>query len=84
MYSNATTKKKTKRMVTRVGFEPTRVSTLAPEASALDRSAILPDELWMNLVIDGFYSKKIDGDAPLLKDGWRCGVGAGRFVRSWG
>lgn len=31
-----------KKMVTRVGFEPTPISRLAPEASALDRSAILP------------------------------------------
>jgi hypothetical protein len=32
-------------MVTRVGFEPTQITLLAPEASALDRSAILPDDM---------------------------------------
>jgi hypothetical protein len=36
---------KKKRMVTRVGFEPTQITLLAPEASALDRSAILPDDM---------------------------------------
>lgn len=34
----------------RVGFEPTQISLLAPEASALDRSAICPD--------DGFNERK--------------------------
>ena len=29
----------------RVGFEPTQISLLAPEASALDRSAISPDDV---------------------------------------
>jgi hypothetical protein len=32
-------KRKQKRIVNRVGFEPTQISLLAPEASALDRSA---------------------------------------------
>ena len=35
-----------KKMLTRVGFEPTQISLLAPEASALDRSAILPGCTW--------------------------------------
>jgi hypothetical protein len=33
-----------KEILTRVGFEPTQITLLAPEASALDRSAILPSE----------------------------------------
>jgi hypothetical protein len=37
--------KKEEKMVTRVGFEPTQITLLAPEASALDRSAILPDDM---------------------------------------
>jgi hypothetical protein len=38
-------KERKKKILNRVGFEPTSISTLAPEASALDRSAICPDEL---------------------------------------
>ena len=32
-------------LLNRVGFEPTQISLLAPEASALDRSAISPDDV---------------------------------------
>jgi hypothetical protein len=35
--------KRQKRNMTRVGFEPTHLAIPAPEAGALDRSAILPD-----------------------------------------
>jgi hypothetical protein len=46
-YTNSNQKKakRCKKMMMRVGFEPTQISLLAPEASALDRSAISPDDV---------------------------------------
>jgi hypothetical protein len=47
-------------MVTRVGFEPTQITLLAPEASALDRSAILPDDMNSSKNIQIILYKKIE------------------------
>ena len=48
-------------MMIRVGFEPTQISLLAPEASALDRSAISPSDYGNGEICEVYTGRNGDG-----------------------